>query len=85
MVDVGDTEALIANLSFKRGILQFPLDLQFDSGSHISFYTTGAQANVHLSGYVTYEEEMFSGDEEGSSEDEGKSPAGHTSGSTKNP
>lgn len=70
VVDVGDTEALIANLSLKHGILQFPLDLQFDSGSRISFYTSGAKSNVHLSGYVTYEEEIFSGDDDGSSEDE---------------
>ncbi|KAK8390669.1 hypothetical protein O3P69_010401 [Scylla paramamosain] len=71
IVDIGDTEALIANLSYKHGILQFPLDLQFDSGSRISFYTTGAKSNVHLSGYVTYDEELFSeDDDEGSSDEE---------------
>ncbi|XP_045115942.1 46 kDa FK506-binding nuclear protein-like isoform X2 [Portunus trituberculatus] len=70
IVDIGDTEALIANLSYKHGILQFPLDLQFDSGSRISFYTTGAKSNVHLSGYVTYDEELFSEDDEGSSDEE---------------
>lgn len=70
IVDIGDTEALIANLSYKLGILQFPLDLQFDSGSRISFYTTGAKSNVHLSGYVTYDEEFFSDDNETSSDEE---------------
>ena len=69
-MDIGESEALIANLSMKHGILQFPLDLQFDSGSRISFYTTGAKAVVHLSGYVTYDEELFSEDDENASSDE---------------
>lgn len=73
IVDIGDTEAHIANLSIKHGILQSPLDLQFESGSRISFYTMGAKSNVHLSGYMMFEdEELLSDDEDDISEEEGK-------------
>lgn len=71
-MDIGDAEAHIANLSLKLGILQFPLDLQFESGSRISFYTTGAKSNVHLSGYVMFEEEELPSDEEDNSSEEGE-------------
>lgn len=77
-MDVGDTEAHIANLSLKHGILQFPLDLQIESGSRISFYTTGAKCNVHLSGYVLFDnEDVLSDDEDDISEEEGEALKQH--------
>lgn len=70
-------ETVIANLSTKHGILQCPLDLQFDVGSQVAFYTSGASTSVHLSGYVVLDEEDLSDEEEeeeeemDGSEDEG--------------
>lgn len=64
-------ETLIANLSVKHGILQCPLDLQFDVGSQVAFYTSGGNTSVHLSGYVVPdEEELFDEEEEEGEEEE---------------
>lgn len=68
-MDIGDTEAHIANLSLKHGILQSHLDLQFETGSRISFYTTGAKSNVHLTGYMIIEDEDLESDEGDNSEE----------------
>lgn len=64
MVEVDDCEVLIANLSLGYGILQSQLDLQFESGSHVAFYTTGGKSPVHLSGYVIFDDEVYGEDEE---------------------
>lgn len=64
IVEVDECETLIANLSLKHGILQSQLDLQFESGSHVAFYTTGGKSPVHLSGYVVFDDEEVYGDEE---------------------
>lgn len=70
MVEVDQVETLIANLSEKHGILQCPLDLQFDVGSQVAFYISGG-TSVHLSGYVVPDEdELFDEEEEEGEEEE---------------
>ncbi|KAK4299539.1 hypothetical protein Pmani_028189 [Petrolisthes manimaculis] len=73
LVEADQVETLIANLSVKHGILQSPLDLQFDVGSQVAFYTSGGKTPVHLSGYVVLDEDEDSLDgeeEEGEEEEE---------------
>lgn len=77
MVEVDEQrETAIANLSPKHGVLQSHLDLRFDVGTQVSFYTTGGKVPVHLSGYVVLEDLDESGEEDEETSDESSTDEG---------
>ncbi|XP_066938370.1 46 kDa FK506-binding nuclear protein-like isoform X3 [Macrobrachium rosenbergii] len=62
MLEVDGMEVIICNLSLNRGIIQVPLNLKFDVGCKIAFYSTGTNSNIHLSGNVIGSKENSSSD-----------------------
>ncbi|KAG8226992.1 hypothetical protein J437_LFUL000297 [Ladona fulva] len=71
MVEVNDDKLILCNLS-KNKCVQQPLDLNFQTGDEISFFTKG-KATVHLTGYLIPEDdvpELMSGEESDEEEEE---------------
>ncbi|XP_071449916.1 46 kDa FK506-binding nuclear protein isoform X2 [Hetaerina americana] len=70
MLEVGDEKLILCNLSKSKSVQQ-PLDLNFQVGDEISFYTKG-KASVHLTGYLIIGEDFpeLMSDQESEDEDE---------------
>jgi len=69
----GEADFVLCSLSKKKGILNVPLNLEFELGGAINFHILG-NSSIHLTGYIVEEEmEGFDSDDSLEEEDEEES------------